>query len=320
MINTPPLTKTPITNIILPDLEDRFLPDNNWNVGSFTNPETNHEIHYSTSLIKSAKNTLIILPGLSEFGEKYIETTKFFNNQNYDVYIIDWAYQGRSSRYKANHNKRYSDGYEADLSDLNFFIKNIIKPNKPLYMLGHSMGAHIAMRYLATQDHNIKAASFSAPMLSIKGLKYFPAWLSFIFKPFENSYVPKGKDWSTSSRSNGGADEFSSDSIRGQIHSTWSIFNPELRVGNATLKWVITSLKSMKILNSSKSLKKITIPTLFGIAENDLLINNHAIFRAINIIPNAKTVEFKNAKHEILVETDDIRGVFLNKTLKLFKQ
>lgn len=305
---------------ILPDLEPRFLPDNNWEVGHFTTPQTGHDIYYAEALIKAPKGSVICLPGLSEFTEKYIETAKFFNKNGYNFYVIDWAYQGRSTRFPNNPHKRYSDGYDSDISDLNYFINNVLKTNTDFYMLGHSMGGHLGLRYLATQDHHFKSASFSAPMIQIKDLKYFPSILRFLFSPFKKEYVLGGKDWFIEARKSDGTDIFSSDPIRDQIHQEWGKANNELRVGNVTFKWVCESLKSISFLKKKITLANVKTPALLAYAKNDKLVDNRAIIKAARKIKNAKILKLKNAKHEILMETDDIRDKFLDKTLELFNQ
>ncbi len=303
-----------------PELEERFLPNSIWKTGGFLNPETNHSIHYSYSLIQAPIGTVICLPGLSEFSEKYIETTKFLNDNGYNVFIMDWAYQGRSTRFTDNSHKRYSNGYETDISDLHFFIQNEIKTNTKLYFLGHSMGGHIALRYLIEKDHNISAASLSAPMLGIKSLRYFPCWLACLFNYNKTAYVPGGQDWHEEAREKKGKDIFSSDPIRSKIHQDWSRKDSALQVGNATLKWLCESLRSIRLLKRKSNLRKIEIPIFFAYAQKESLIDNKYVVRAARIVKNAKLLKLKNSKHEILMETDDIRDQFLNKTLEFFKQ
>lgn len=311
--------------VSLPDLEERFLPPPNWQSGNFINPETDHYIHYNflPASKDNYKANIVVLPGLSEFGEKYIETARFFHEQGYGFYVIDWAYQGRSSRFKNNHHKRHSDGYESDISDLNYLIKNIIPSDKPLHLLAHSMGGNIGLRYILKHPNIIKSASFSAPMLGIKDLKY-TGWL---IKPIlgtlcflSNKYIPGGKDWHEAARKSNGEDIFSHDPIRDQIHNKWCLTNPELQIGNPTFKWIYESLKSISLLKKKETLKKITTPILLSIAEKEVLVDNDSIKKAAEYLPNAQCSLLKKARHEILMETDDIRNEFLDKTLNLFNQ
>jgi len=310
-----------MSSITLPDLEERFLPPTNWESGEFFNPESNHKIHYNYVRSKESQKTIIALPGLSEFGEKYIETARFFNDHGYNFYVIDWAYQGRSSRLKETPHRRYSDGYQTDILDLKYLIENVVKDKDNLFMLAHSMGSNVGLRYLLEQNHKFKAASFSAPLLGIQDIGIFqtPLKLALSFLPIlYKKYVPKGQDWNENMRSNDGKNIYSNDPIRDKIHSAWSKSNKELRVGNVTFKWLLESLKSASILLKSNVSAKITIPTLFAIAENERLVENSAIKKFSSNLKNSRTLQLKGAKHEILMEIDDIREKFLQETLKIF--
>ncbi|HPF77956.1 MAG TPA: alpha/beta hydrolase [Alphaproteobacteria bacterium] len=309
----------------LPDLEERFLPPTNWQSGEFYNPKTGHNIHYSfiPAPEQTAKGIVVTLPGLSEYGEKYIETARQLYQQDYGFFVIDWAYQGCSTRFKQNPQKRHSDGYEADISDLNFLIKNIIGTSLPLYMLAHSMGGNIGLRYLMQHPDIFTAASFSAPMLGIQDLKH----IGWLVKPFlkalpflHEKYIPGGKDWHESARKSNGEDIFSHDPIRDQVHNQWCLANPQLQIGNPTFKWIYESLKSISVLKDQKKLRNITIPFLLAVAEFDVLVNNGDIEHAAKIIPDAEFLFLKGAHHEILMETDDIRNKFIDKTLAVFNR
>jgi len=304
------------------NLEERFLQPNNWQKFDIQNPETNHTIHFEHNIsLDENKPLIIILPGLSEFCEKYYETANYFIKHSYDCLTIDWAYQGRSTRLNKSSHKRHSDGYETDISDLKYIIDHYTNQNAPLLMLGHSMGGHIGLRFLSQYPDYFQAASFSAPMLGIKDLKY-SSWLipllSPVFKLFGKSYIPGGKDWREEARKSDGSDIFSSEPARDALHNTWCLYNPILQIGNPTIKWVLESLKSISILK--KNYQNIRTPTLLAIAECEEIVCNASILKASKKIPNSKLLNLKNAKHEILMETDDIQDQFLNETLKMFKQ
>lgn len=303
-----------------PDLEDRFLPSENWQEHYFINPKTGHNIRYCEALIKAPIGTIIGLPGLSEFCEKYIETAKFFNKNGFNFIVIDWAYQGLSTRLESNPHKRSSDGYESDISDIHYFIQDVLKTNTKFYMLGHSMGGHIGLRYLAQHPDHFTAASFSAPMLHIKSLRFFPCSLACLFKSLKDKYVPGGRDWFEEMRKSDGTDIFTSDPIRDQIHQAWSKFNPDLQVGNVTYKWLCESLKSIGILKKKSTLQKIKTRVVLAYATKETLVDNRSIIKAARKIKSAKILKLKDAKHEIMMETDDVRDQFLNKTLEVFNQ
>ncbi len=302
-------------------LEPRFLPPENWKQQYFKNLETNHKISISTLLSPQNVQNLIILPGLSEFGEKYIETARFFFKNGFNIYVIDWAYQGRSTRYKQNPHKRHSDGYDKDLSDLHYLIDNFVETNQPSFFIGHSMGGHLGLRYLAEYKHNIKAAAFSAPMLKIKSLKLSEKFYHKILRtiPFITSrYVPGGKDWNEENRNLVNKDIFSSDPVRKKLHNLWSKYVPILQLGNPTLKWVQETLKSILILNNEY--QHIKTPIFIAAGGSEKLVDNKEIKRAVKILPQAHLRIIPKSKHEIMMETDDIRDEFLSQSLKLFRK
>ena len=190
-------------------------------------------------------------------------------------------------------------------------------------MLAHSMGGHTGLRFLSEYPDIFKAASFSAPMLGIKAFGSFPSLfykISSLLSKFHHSYVFGKTNWKSENRNSKTKNVFSSDPLRNQVFNTWNIENENLRVGNITYKWIYESLKSILLLNEKENLEKIACPTLLSCAGKEVLVDNNAIKNASKIIPNAKFIEFKNAKHEILMETDDIRDVFLDATLDLFNQ
>ena len=271
-------------------LDARFLPPPTWETHYFDNPGTSHRMRYSfLPASNQHKANLIILPGLSEFGEKYIETATFFGAKGFNVYVIDWAYQGLSTRQRKAPHKRHSDGFEADVSDLDYLIQNKANNEKPFFMLAHSMGSNIGLRYLINSPEVFKAASMSAPLLGIQDLKFFASPIRVLLKflnPFHHCYVPGGHDWKESNRSSDGKDIFSSDPLRDQLHNTWSLHNPKLQVGSPTLKWLYESLKSIRFIKSRYH--HIQIPVLIALAGKEKLVDNEEIKNAAKKIKKAR--------------------------------
>ena len=305
-----------------PDLPQQFLPFNGWvSECSFHDDNTSLDISYSESIQHNHKGIVVILPGLSEFTEKYIETTHDLNNKGYSVYIIDWLYQGRSARLESNPHKRHSKGFDVDVKNLYYFITKIIKPDAPLFFLGHSMGAHIGLRFLTQFSHLIKAASFSAPMLGIRDLRHWQPLAKMITSLFQNwttLYVPGGHDWKASSRKSDGTDIFSSDPIRDQLHNAWSLSDKALQIGSPTMTWLYQAICSMEYLQQPEVLKSISIPCYIASAQEEEIVDNQSIAHAVKHLPNVEHETLPNAKHEILMETNDIRDHFLTKTISIF--
>ncbi len=294
-------------------LEERFTAPAGWRTGEFVHLKTGHTIHYATVSPENPKAVAVILPGLSEFSEKYHETARDLLARNLSVWIIDWAFQGRSSRWSRHPMRRHTNGFDADIQDLHKLVSDHVLPaaqDRPLVMIGHSMGGHIGLRYLAEHQGIFKAAAFSAPMLGIHDVNKIPsfirAFLLCCLKPFGNCYVPFGRDWHESLRKSDGTDVFSSDPVRDALHNDWSKTHPELQVGSPTLSWIFSALVSCKTLE--KDLPSIDIPLLIVSAEDDRIVDNNAIAHAAAVLPQGTLLRLPEARHEILMERDDIRN------------
>jgi lysophospholipase len=313
----------------IPALKERFLAPAGWHTYSFASPATGHKIHCGSVFPDPSKpllGTVIILPGLSEFTEKYFETMRDMLNRGYAVWALDWQYQGRSGRLPQFPQRRHSDGFETDVADLHHMIETFVKPSSqslPLVFLGHSLGGHIGLRYLVTHPGQIQAAAFSAPFLGIYALSPAQKILSIVVRPFLNvvgqSYVPGGSDFNETIRNSFSSKIFSSDPIRNTLQNAWMRTEPVLQVGQPTFRWVIEALDSCAYLKSAGVLEKIDIPLLFGVAGQEHIVDNHSIREAAKRITKASLAEIQEAHHEILMEKDELRDMFLTRFDKLIK-
>lgn len=269
---------------------------------------------------ENAVKTAVILPGLSEFGEKYFELIRELHAQNISAYVIDWFGQGKSGRYLSNPHKRHSYGFSEDIADLNYAIKNIIRPQNDarLIMIGHSMGGNIGLRYLAQNPDIFSSAAFTAPMIGIKEAAIIPRCIaSAIFavtsRFFNASYVPGHSDWRIELREDYGRNIFSSDPVRDRIHNFWCETEPKLQQGGVTWGWVHAAMQSCGELQNS--LKHIKTPTLIAQAGKDKIVDNKAMSRTAQAI-DAEIMRFEDAHHEIFMERDEIRRPLIEAILQ----
>lgn len=316
---------------MLPQLKERFLAPAGWATGYFVNAETGHKIHHAIALPQNGKPPsaiVVTLGGLSEFSEKYYEFAHDMLDRGYGFAFPDWQYQGRSGRHPKYPQRRHSDGFSTDVSDLHIFIADHIMPlsekfNAPLVMVGHSMGGHIGLRFLARYPGIFKAAAFTAPFLGIhnfnKALQAVAAGVRIILPLIDDMYVGSGGDWNEAKRP---ADiiKFSSDRDRSSLHNIWSKTDPALQIGDMTYRWVIEALNSCLLLSDPAIAKSIGIPTLIGIAGHESVVDNNAIRAFASNLPDVKILELGAAYHEILMETDDIRNTFLSAFDKMLEE
>ena len=304
-------------------LEPRFQEPIGWRWHHFT--RNGRKIRFGSVFPKDSipDAVVVCLPGLSEYAEKYYEVARDLNDKNMAFWIIDWMGQGGSGRYLPNTSKRHSTGFQKDVDDLHYFIMEYIKhssvhPDKgriPLAMLGHSMGGNIGIHYLAQHPDMFECAAFSAPLAGIRQFSAYPAALINCISALLNcaastSYAFGQTNWHEQVRPTPGYDEFSSDEKRGALQCLWWDINPDLRSGGVTFGWLHAALKACKSLK--KTVPKIQTPTLVALAEHDIIVDNKAIKDACKKNDAIKIIQLNDAKHEILMETDAVRDIFLN--------
>jgi lysophospholipase len=308
-----------------PPLDPRFQQPAGWEWHCFTNAK-GKQLRFGSVTPDGGKPDaiVVVLQGLSEFGEKYFETARDLLGRNLSVWIMDWQGQGLSQRHMKNPQKRHSLGFEEDIADLHQFINNHVKPaaakagagDVPLVMLAHSMGSNIGLRYLARHPGTFACAALSAPMIGISGLNFAPGWaklpLTGLFSMVANdAYVFGGGEWTAESRANPGQNIFSNDPVRDKVHNAWCLQDPRLQVGNVTFGWLHAANTSCAILQKPHVMKNVRTPCVIALAGEEKLVNNDIARAAIRHIPNVKILELQSAKHEILMERDENRDQFI---------
>ena len=307
-----------------PPLEPRFLPPPGWQWHTFKNSR-GQTLRFGMVLPPGGKPEAIVvgLQGLREFAEKYFEVSHDMLARNMGFFMMDWHGQGESQRYLANPQKRHSDGFDNDVADLHEFIESHVKPalaerqmaGVPLVMLAHSMGSNIGMRYLHRHPDAFACAAFSAPFTGIYALRNLSTWASLRLtasfkRVMGECYVTGGHDWKTGERGISGKSDFSHDPARDDLHAFWYERQPSLQTGHVTFGWVHEANLSCARLQDPAILKDINTPCLLVPAGQEVIVDNKTTRHAAAHMPNAKFLELQEAKHEILMERDDIRNRF----------
>lgn len=259
---------------------------------------------------------VLLFPGLSEFVEKYQEVANDLLSRNLLVLSVDWGGQGLSDRPLANRHKIHTVSYDERLDDIDALLRwgaDAIG-DLPTVLLGHSMGGHIALRCASDRPpRRLAAMALSAPMAGIGGLagRIGPgAAPAAVALGLGQRYLPFRGDYDAEADEKD-AGRLSGDEERDSWQRELYAENPELVVGGATWGWLNASLKSVARLNEPGVLERISCPSMLALAGKEVLVDNEAIRRAASRIPQARLVEHPDAKHEILMEVDDIRNRFL---------
>lgn len=279
-----------------------------------------HSIRYGiwTTRIEKKRGTIILLNGRREFMEKYLETIGELNQRGFDVYSLDWRGQGLSTRMLPNRQKGFIESYDIYLRDLKQFVNDIVKPQavNPLIILAHSMGGHIALRFIHDYPDTVHKVVLTAPMIDIFKSPLSRWFVSFIswaanHTGFSHSYTFGSGDYT-------GKDEkfegniLTSDRDRFRDTCKKIAKNPDLALGGVTYGWLWATLKSTQMLTGSGYAQKVKTPVLIISAGEDRVVSDKAQKNFCSMMPNCKLVVIPGARHEVLRETDAVRSIFWN--------
>lgn len=267
----------------------------------------------------AVKNTgpgaIVVLQGRREFIEKYYETIADLLDRGYAVYALDWRGQGLSDRPLANRQKGHVEKFDLYLEDMALFMNDFVRPTAPgpLYLLGHSMGGHCAIRYLHDHPGVFAKAVLSAPMIDIQLGALAPVTQlivrTMIHLGRQDHYALSQTDYGEGNRARE-ALLLSSDPARLQVEIRHCEKNPDLALGGVTYGWLNQAFRSIALLRQPGYAESIETPVLIETGGADRVVSNTAQAAFARRLPHSQRHVITNARHEILMEQDVYRNDF----------
>ncbi|MGR3539966.1 MAG: alpha/beta fold hydrolase [Hasllibacter sp.] len=260
---------------------------------------------------------VLVLPGRTEYLEKYGPTASWLAAAGYRALVIDWRGQGLSDRLlddrAVGHVPRFAD-YQLDLDAL-LTLSN----GSARRLLAHSMGGCIALRAL-TDGLAVDRAAFSAPMWGIRvGALERPfawglSWLSGRLG-FGGRYAPGTGPLPV-------AEKTALDSTLTTDPETLAWMRrqtaeaPDLALGGPSLGWLWEALTEMRRL---AALPSPDVPALTGLGTRERIVEAAAIHDRMARWPRGTLAVYEGAEHELLMERPALRDAFRAQVLEHFR-
>jgi alpha-beta hydrolase superfamily lysophospholipase len=115
-------------------------------------------------LVESARASVILVHGFGEHSGRYGALTDHLVNHSYSVTGYDHRGHGLSDGLPG-HVESFSE-YEEDLDKVVAYVRSQGDSQK-IYLVGHSMGGLVTLRYLARKGIAVAGAAISAPMIGV---------------------------------------------------------------------------------------------------------------------------------------------------------
>jgi len=261
--------------------------------------------------IGPARGSVIIAPGRTEFIEKYFEVMREVQARGFAVFCIDWRGQGLSGREVENGLKGHFATFDDPVNDLSTALKLLAaKLPRPHIGLAHSMGGAIMLRALQTRRIELDAAAFTAPMWGVAGLndmaKKYARFMTSLGAG--GSFAPSvDKKWK---RENFKKNPVTHDRERHARCQGLIAEEPRLALAGPTIGWVAAAADATESFMQAGSVAHVRIPILVATAGEEQLVDNASHPQVVEQLPDARHITIAGAKHEILMETDDLRAEF----------
>jgi lysophospholipase len=179
-------------------------------------------------------------------------------------------------------------------------------------MLAHSMGAHIGLRFLHDRPGSVDRAMLTAPMIDIslpplsKGVVE-ALCRAAVYSGFAEVLVPGAKNRNPLQRAFEN-NPLTSDPDRFEVEIRAIEANPDLLVGGMTFGWLAASLNSIRVLRRPGYVEGISTPLRILTPELDRVVCPRAQIDVCSRMPRCRRIVIREARHEVLMETDRIRA------------
>ncbi|MBY6241451.1 alpha/beta fold hydrolase [Methylosinus sp. Sm6] len=262
-----------------------------------------------------ARGTVALFPGRAEFIEKYFETIGELLARGYHVAAMDWRGQGGSERDLADPRKGHIDDFALYQRDLDAFIGETLTLScpRPWHALAHSMGAAILLDRAHSARSPFERLALIAPMIDIEGLR-FPKGARALADTLDMfglgaMYVPGGNGRSLIELPFEG-NRLTSDHARFARNAEPLAVAPNLAVGDPTVGWINAAFRLMKQFSAPEYARAIRAPALIFSCGRDRIVSSRAIERFARRLPVGNLVAIPGARHELLMERDELREQF----------
>ena len=281
-------------------------------------PDRAAQLHSASKKTDAA--SIVILPGFTEFCEKYSTAVLRLHQSGHNVLVLDWPGQGLSGHYGKDPLAVHCDDFSIYLDALDVVIEAAGFCQKKFFLFGHSMGGHLALRYAVWRPSHSLGVILSAPMMAPPVV---PVWLIRGFSSFligmglQHSYPPfyqvpeldRVRYYRSGNKLTRWPQGYESQFL-------WFDDMPKLRRSGPTIGWINAAYRSSaQCTLHADWLRSIEVPVLAFIAGDEKIVSASATNYALPLISQLERHDFVEARHELLHElpavTDQLWALLL---------
>ena len=296
------------------------------------------------------KGDILIIPGLSEFIERYNFIADKFVSDNYRVAILDLPGQGLSTRFGKPKTVIHIEKFKLYLDAMCLIINSLeFGKNSPIIFLGHSLGGFLSLYYQIFFRVNYskkiiqpKITILMAPMMGLpvsKFLSYIIILISKILSIFKLSNIGISSILASLASFIGIAGRNAKDSVS-KSSDYWkkdeNIKYFGKKISKNALKayeenqyfetkgpswhWLSSAIYACNFFFQNIAKHNIDIPILILNAEDETVTDPLAQKKLVKVLNNAEEVVLPSCRHDIIHEKDEVKKKFWDSIDKFLKK
>lgn len=271
--------------------------------------------------LATAKGTVFLLPGRTEYIEKYGRAARDLAQRGYATLTIDFRGQGLADRAlddpMLGHVRDFAE-YQRDMEALITFAR-AEGLAEPWFLMGHSMGGAIALRVLMGR-HPFKAVAFSAPMWGIL--------MSALMRPmalvmghaaramgFDHRAVPGSREATYVLAVPFVGNTLTTDAEMWDYMRQQALAVPALTLAGPSLGWLQAALAECRAL---AALPAPDLAALTALGLQERIVDTATIHARMAQWPKGTLSLYPGAEHEVMMERPDTRARFFDESCALF--
>lgn len=268
------------------------------------------------------KGTVLLLPGRTEYIEKYGRAAEDLHQRGYATVSVDWRGQGLASRLLPDrmpgHVGTFSD-YQLDMAAVMAALPGLNLP-QPLFLIAHSMGGCIALRALMG-GLDVRSAVFTGPMWTIR----MPAVVRPVVRGITgfadmaglgHRYVPGTSCGVTYVEAIAfEKNELTTDPGMYGYLQAQAAAHPDLVIGGPTLHWLGAAMRENRDLARRPA---PATPALTVMGGDETIVSREVIKARMARWPGGTLLDVPGVRHEIMMEKPADRAQFFDKACAFF--
>ncbi len=269
------------------------------------------------------KGTVLLMPGRTEYIEKYGIIIGGLRERGYATIVNDWRGQGLADRLlddpDMGHVMEFAD-YQHDVTAIIQAANDLDLP-RPYYLLSHSMGGCIALRSLH-EGLEVNAATFSAPMWGIlmappmRPLAHGISWASRGIG-MGHKYAPGTNAESYVVTAPFEDNVLTTEAAMFDMMKEQAAAHPRFALGGPSLNWLYQALKETRAL---MAMPAPDMPALTYLGSNERIVDSKAVIKRMQTWPEGRLEILPGAEHEVLMEKPNTREHVLDGMVALFSE